>query len=216
MTQQITLQQEKAAIQLLPESNFTSLSQIFDDDTIDTQDKVISIAFLLHEISPFTSLMSKTSFSEIKSYFKANTTNLVGSISGISLSTAQFKSIINSDEIPNIIKCFIFGVSLPFDFMNDVENQSEIFNYLMSQDYSGFPAYPKFLATSSMFTNSNLLTEDHYYKILRMSYIDPENICIKFAACPHTRDWVKKEHYSYYSDGFDNPDKIESYNYLFG
>jgi hypothetical protein len=159
--------------------------------------------------------MEQRSFSEMKNYFKENTTNLVGSIAGISLSSEQFKSIINSDKIPNIIKCFILGVSLPFDFMNSIENKSEIFNHLMSQDYTGFSAYPKILAISSMVTNSNLLREEHYYKLLRMSYIDPENICVKFAACPHTKDWVKPYDYTYYSDGFSNSDNIESYHDLF-
>lgn len=216
MTYKITADQEKQIIQeLLKESHFTSLSQLFDDKSMDLKNKAINIALVLHQISPLKSFIKKTSFSETKDYFKENTINLVGSISGISLSSEQFKSIISSHEIPNIIKCFIFGTSLPFDFMNSIENKSEIFNHLISQDYNGFPAYPKILAISSMITNSNLLREEHYYKLLHMSYIDPENICVKFAACLHTRDWVREEHYNYYCDGFDDTDKIASYNALF-
>ncbi len=198
----ITPEQEKAALHEVIMSSFdaisqdlllkyNSLSELVNSSTpcpsaqyFSSDDKDV-IAKTLEKLFIKSFLNSDTSYSNLKNHFaKYANQSLVGTIAGVSITPQDFHKLITTNDNYNWLKPFLFVDSLPFSFMNEIEDRDQLFEGFLD---NGYRSHPEIL------TLNHYKFSDEQYK--SMINWEPGYLTL-FAACPQTKHLVTEEDFA--------------------
>ena len=182
--------------------NFSSLSQFLEESPLKFRHTVEAIVDALQDFPVFSNgyEIDFSSFNGLKNHFEtAAKVDLTGSCEGISLTAQQVKTILSSSDISSYDKDMIFIGSRLFNII-DPEESAKIFENLLLKDSGCILNEKYYFASDSLYCNFNLLTKDMYESL--MSNYETSNaggygdLLLSSAACPRTKDWVKKDYFS--------------------
>jgi hypothetical protein len=180
--------------------NFSSLSQFLEESPMTFEDTIGAIENILDDILFNGYEIDFSSFNGLKNHFETTAkVDLTGSYEGISLTAQQVKTILSSSDISSYDKDMIFIGSRLFNII-DPEESAKIFENLLLKDSGCILNEKYYFASDSLYCNFNLLTQDMYESL--MSNYETSNadgygdLLLSSAACPRTKDWVKKGYFS--------------------
>jgi hypothetical protein len=184
--------------------NFSSLSQFLEESPLKFRHTVEVIVDALHDFPVFSNgyEIDFSSFNGLKNHFEtAAKVDLTGSCEGISLTAQQIKTILSSEVLPYCDKSSIFTSMKLCNILDESESAKIFEDLMLENNESEWSKYDKYsFASDSLYCNFNLLTKDMYESL--MSNYETSNadgygdLLLSSAACPRTKDWVKKEYFS--------------------
>ena len=123
---------------------------------------------------------------------------------GISITAQQVRTILSSSTVSDWDKEVIFSASKLCNILDENETV-QIFENFLFKDPQFDQEQKLSFAADSLFLNFNLLTQDMYESLMSNYEISNSygysDLLLSSAACPRTKDWVKKE---YFSNIFEN------------
>ena len=145
-----------------------------------------------------------SSFNNWKKHFETFAKDdLTGLYEGISITAQQVRTILSSN-VSDWDKGVIFSTSKLCNILDEDETV-QIFETLLFKDPEFDQEQKLSFASDSLFFNFNLLTKDMYESLMSNYEISNSygysDLLLSSAACPRTKDWVKKE---YFSNIFEN------------
>jgi hypothetical protein len=181
---------------------YISLSQFFDEAPMSISYKASLIVDALIDLADAVDNYEPdfTSFNSLKDHFKTFAKDdLTGSYDGISLTAQQVKTILSSSDVFSYDKSMIFISSRLFSILDEGES-AQIFETLLFKDPEFDQEQKLFFASDSLYFNFNLLTKDMYESLMSNYKVSEQrayaDLLLSSAACPRTKDWVKKEYFS--------------------
>jgi hypothetical protein len=158
-----------------------SLSSLVNDDVVPLDARQDIVGVTLWNLAFDSFFNGDPSYSSLKNHFaKYANQSLVGTIAGVSITPQDFQKLITNDNV------YVFVDSLPFSFMNEIEDRDQLFEKL------NYQYHPEILLL-----NHYKFTDEQYKIMIKFGSLgwEPGYLTL-FAACPQTKHLVTQENFA--------------------
>lgn len=166
-----------------------SLSALVNDDVVPLDVRQDIVQYTLWNLAFNSFFNGDTSYSSLKNHFaKYANQSLVGTIAGVSITPQDFQKLITNDNSDE--NAYLFVDSLPFSFMNEIEDRDQLFEKLIY--YKNYQCHPEILLL-----HHYKFSDEQYKTMIKFGSLawEPGYLTL-FAACPQTKDLVTEEDFA--------------------